>query len=79
LLVAAAGGAARAAGNDAASAPHVRTSRIYVIKPGDTLWSIAVRLVGPEADPRPLVEVLAATNHTDGALVPGQTLEIPSA
>lgn len=30
---------------------------VYVVQPGDTLWSIARRLA-PDADPRPLVEEL---------------------
>lgn len=30
---------------------------VYVVQPGDTIWSIARRL-SPEADPRPLVEEL---------------------
>ena len=49
------------------------------MRSGDTLWSIAVRLGGPDADPRPLVEAIAAANHTDGMLVPGQTLRLPVA
>jgi nucleoid-associated protein YgaU len=60
----------------ARDAPSART---YVVRSGDTLWSIAVRLGGPDADPRPLVEAIAAANHTDGMLVPGQTLRLPVA
>ena len=49
----------------------------YVVRSGDTLWSIA-RRVSPSADPRPIVDAIAGTNHVDpGALVPGQTLLIP--
>lgn len=51
----------------------------YVVRSGDTLWSIAGR-VAPGQDPRATVDSIARTNHLDpGALVPGQTLEIPSA
>jgi len=51
--------------------------RTYVVRSGDTLWSIA-RLVSPSADPRPIVDAIAGTNAVaPGALVPGQTLVIP--
>ncbi|MGA9159320.1 MAG: LysM peptidoglycan-binding domain-containing protein [Actinomycetota bacterium] len=51
-----------------------RTS--YVVREGDTLWSIA-RRVSPGDDPRPLVDTLATVNRIDaGELVPGQTLVI---
>ena|SRR5688572_2738683 len=51
----------------------------YVVREGDTLWSIA-RGVSPGEDPRPLVDAIAAANEVDpGAIVPGQTLLVPSA
>lgn len=51
----------------------------YVVHEGDTLWSIAEG-VAPGADPRPLVDAIAAANGVDpGAIVPGQTLLVPSA
>jgi nucleoid-associated protein YgaU len=49
----------------------------YVVRPGDTLWGIAARMAGPTADLRPLVGAIAALNHSDGRLVPGQALKIP--
>lgn len=50
----------------------------YVVRQGDTLWSIAAR-VAPERDPRSLVDAIAAVNDVSaGALVPGQTLSIPA-
>ena len=50
----------------------------YVVRSGDTLWSIAERLA-PGRDPRPLVDAISATNRVDpGSIVPGQTLLIPS-
>ena len=53
-------------------------SRTYVVRPGDTLWSIA-RRSSPSADPRVVVSAIAAANHVDpAALVPGQQLTIPS-
>ena len=51
----------------------------YVVRQGDTLWSIA-RGVAPGEDPRPLVDAIAEANGVDpGAIVPGQTLLVPSA
>jgi nucleoid-associated protein YgaU len=50
------------------------TSVRYTVRPGDTLWSIATA-VDPGADPRPLVDELAARF---GAVIhPGETLTIP--
>ncbi len=70
LAVAVASNAAQAGGSRPAG-------RAYVVHPGDTLWSIAVRVAGPAADPRPVVDAIAAANHVDGTIVPGQTLRIP--
>jgi Tfp pilus assembly protein FimV len=51
----------------------------YVVRSGDTLWSIARRL-SPSADPRPTVDAIVGANPVvPGALVPGQTLVIPLA
>ncbi len=47
----------------------------YLVRPGDTLWSIASRLE-PAADPRPLVDSLAA-QVPGGTLVVGETLHLP--
>ena len=47
---------------------------IYVVEPGDTLWSIASR-TQPDADPRPIVDALA--ERLGGAsLQPGQRLRL---
>jgi hypothetical protein len=47
----------------------------YVVRPGDTLWSIAVAL-DPSGDPRPVVDDLTA--QLDGSsLRPGETLVLP--
>ena len=56
-----------------------RTSqRVYVVRPGDTVWSIAERASGG-GDPRSLVDAIAARNGIDaGSIVPGQALVIPS-
>jgi len=53
-------------------------TRTYVVRPGDTLWSIA-RSSSPSADPRLVVSAIRAINRVDpAALVPGQQLSIPS-
>lgn len=58
-------------GTESAVAPGIR----YVVRPGDTLWGIVLRL-DPGADPRPLVDELEA--ELDGrALEPGMTLALP--
>ena len=50
----------------------------YFVREGDTLWAIAER-VAPGADPRPVVDALAAVNGVDaGSLLPGQLLVIPA-
>ena len=54
-------------------------ARTYVVRAGDTVWSIAERLGGGE-DPRTLVDAIADRNGIDpGSIVPGQTLLIPTA
>ncbi len=75
-LVAAAwaGPAVRALGSPERPVRVSRTS--YVVREGDTLWTIALRL-SPGADPRPIVDALASANGIDsGQLVPGQTLVV---
>jgi hypothetical protein len=48
---------------------------VYVVQPGDTLWSIAER-VAPDADRREVVSRLGdAAGGSD--LVPGQRIELP--
>jgi nucleoid-associated protein YgaU len=50
----------------------------YVVRPGDTLWSIATRF-RPGTDPRLVVDRIAHDNDLDvGALVPGQQVTIPA-
>jgi nucleoid-associated protein YgaU len=61
------GGSARGAAGDR-----------YVVRRGDTLWSIAVSRA-PGSDPRPVVQAIADANRVDaGSLVPGQVLVIPA-
>lgn len=53
-------------------------ARRYVVRPGDTVWSIAAGEVGEAEDPRPLVDAILTSNGTEaGRLLPGQTLIIP--
>lgn len=60
------------------SEPQRVARTAYLVRSGDTLWSIAERLA-PGADPRPVVDAIAAANGVDaGGLVPGQMLLIPS-
>ena len=59
-------------------AAAARPARTYVIRPGDTLWSIA-RRSSPSTDPRLVVGAIGDANDLDpAALVPGQQLVIPS-
>jgi LysM repeat protein len=56
----------------ATAAPHVVT-----VAPGDTLWSIALR-VAPNVDPRAEVAALERRNGlTSVDLIPGQVLRVP--
>jgi Tfp pilus assembly protein FimV len=68
-----AGGPSGAAGAADAS-PSVER---YVVRPGDTLWSIA-RQISPEVDPRQVVDALQQVNGVDaGRLIPGREIVIP--
>ena len=49
---------------------------VYVVKPHDTLWSIAARNYG--GDPRAGIWKLEQRNHLGSAtIVPGQRLRVP--
>jgi nucleoid-associated protein YgaU len=61
-----------------ASHPAPQRARVYVVRPGDTLWAIASRVAGRGADPRPVVDALIDANHlTDASLAPGTALRLP--
>ncbi len=53
----------------------VSPDRVYVVQPGDTMWSIAERL-DPDGDPRPIVAQLEAQVGSD-TLQPGERIHLP--
>ena len=58
--------------------PGAGSERIWVVTPGDTLWTIA-RQVAPGQDPRRTVEILRQANGLrSAALRVGQHLVIPA-
>lgn len=56
-------------------ATPLRPGAEYVVRPGDTLWSIALRL-DPTGDPRAVVARLAAETGS-ATIVPGERLRLP--
>lgn len=81
LVVAILAGAVTPAVAAALSAPTLTpvAQRTYVVRGGDTLWSIAARLA-PGRDPRPVIQAIEEANHVDaGGLVPGSRLVVPTA
>jgi Tfp pilus assembly protein FimV len=53
------------------------SSRTYVVRPGDTLWSIAAS-VSPHRDPREVIHDLDALNQAPvDPLRPGMVLTVP--
>lgn len=71
-------GPLRDAVSGAAAGPVPVSRGTYLVRPGDTLWTIAERLA-PGEDPRPLVRAIVQVNDLDaGALEAGVTITIPS-
>jgi hypothetical protein len=69
-------GAGRALGGTEPAPAASRT--VYVVRQGDTLWELARARVGPEGDPRPMVEAIRELNGlATSALLEGQTLRLP--
>ena len=82
-LVVATGGAALGGGGGTEGTAAVRggaPEARLVVRPGDTLWEIARAVVGPEGDPRPLVERIREANGLDPrqTLLPGTPLVVPA-
>ena len=67
------GGASHTTGS--ASAAQIAPG-VYIVRAGDTLWSIAQRM-DPTGDPRPLVAQLAAEHRLPTIVVPGERITIP--
>ena len=61
---------------DAPGGLQPAASRTWIVRPGDTLWSIA-EAVDPKGDVRPLVDRLAA-ELGGTALYPGESIGIPT-
>jgi hypothetical protein len=66
---AALGGSSLAAPERRPTSDHTAT----VVRPGDSLWSVATRLA-PGEDPRPVVDALAQARH-GATLIPGERIE----
>ena len=61
---------------DGSSPGEVRPAAVYVVRPGDTLWDLAVA-IAPDRDPR--VVVAALERSAGGAAVhPGQRIVLPA-
>jgi hypothetical protein len=69
---AALGGSPLASPERRPAAAHT-AARSTVVRPGDSLWSVASRLA-PGSDPRPVVDALAEARHGT-VLGPGETIE----
>jgi LysM repeat protein len=68
--------AALAVGLAAHSSSGAGPKRTYVVKPGDTLWSVAEQTYS--GDPRQGVWKIERRNHLGGAtIVPGEKLVVP--
>lgn len=78
-LVLATGRVALGGGSGADEAVQRPTADRHVVRAGETLWEIARAIVGPEGDPRPVVEGIREANALDPAepLLPGVSLVLP--
>jgi hypothetical protein len=76
VLVASVWGAGRALGGTEPG--RAGSTKVYLVREGDTLWAIARDRVGPEGDPRPLVQEIRQLNGlATSAITAGQTLRLP--
>ncbi len=80
VLVSTLWAAGRALGGSRAEAGgSLEPVRRHVVAEGETLWGIARILVGPEADPRPVIdEIREANGLGTGTLMEGQLLVLPT-
>jgi LysM repeat protein len=68
--------AALAVGLAAHSSSGAGPKRTYVVRPGDTLWSVAAQMYA--GDPREGIWKIERRNHLAGAtIVPGEKLVLP--
>jgi LysM repeat protein len=68
--------AALAVGLAAHSSSGAGPKRAYVVKPGDTLWSVAQKMYG--GDPREGIWKIEQRNHLAAATIfPGEKLVLP--
>lgn len=75
VLVATLWAAGSALGGSEAPGEPVRR---HVVAEGETLWEIAREMVGPEGDPRPIIEEIRQANELEASLVfSGQVLRLP--
>jgi hypothetical protein len=65
----------RAAGSSAVVSARTASAQVWVVRPGDTVWSI-VEDAGYAGDPRPVVDRIEA-QLGDHALRPGERLVLP--
>jgi hypothetical protein len=64
----------RGEGQPAAEAASLQ---VYIVQPGDTLWRIARLHVGPNGDPRPVIEEIREANDLPtSTLIPGDRLVV---
>jgi len=60
----------------AATTAHYRT---LVVRPGDTLWSIASAHTTRDADVQETIDRISEINHLNGSsIIPGQRLHVPN-
>jgi len=69
--------------------PAMWVSRVYtsspthysrvIVRPGDTVWSLVARRVGPDADVNEAADQVIVANHlkADAQLHPGEVLLVP--
>jgi nucleoid-associated protein YgaU len=69
------GGTGLASPDPTATGPALTAHATYVVRAGDTLWSIAEKL-NPQADPRPAMNALARQVGGD-TIRPGERLLLP--